>query len=111
MGRILLPCGAREQKLLYPPSAASGAAQPPRPQGAGFRRKREPRGAWARQNLVRALCVKRECFTNWLFLRSDTERNGSMQKVSADYTPAETRYAFICLHSYRYVRTHVPEAR
>ena len=28
--------------------AASGAAQPPRPQGAGFRRKREPRGACGR---------------------------------------------------------------
>ena len=44
------------------PSAASGAAQPPRPQGAGFRRKREPRGAWARQKLVRTPRVKPELF-------------------------------------------------
>ena len=46
------PCVGREQKLIYTPSAASGAAQPPRPQGAGFRRKREPRGARERQKLV-----------------------------------------------------------
>ena len=39
------PCVNQAQNLLCPPSAASGAAQPPRPQGASFRRKREPRGA------------------------------------------------------------------
>ena len=41
-----------------PPSAASGAAQPPRPQGAGFRRKREPRGARERRKLVSSRVLK-----------------------------------------------------
>ena len=36
-------------KLLSTAERGERAAQPPRPQGAGFRRKREPRGAWARQ--------------------------------------------------------------
>ena len=34
------------------------AAQPPRPQGAGFRRKREPRGAEGRQKLVSSHVLK-----------------------------------------------------
>ncbi len=41
-----------------PPSAASGAAQPPRPQGASFRRKREPCGTGGRRKPVQTLCVK-----------------------------------------------------
>ena len=44
------------RRLLRRPSAARGAAQPPRPQGASFRRKREPRGAWKKQ---RSGAVKR----------------------------------------------------
>ena len=43
-------------KLASSSSAASGAAQPPRPQGAGFRRKREPRGAWERRKLAFNAC-------------------------------------------------------
>ena len=39
-------------KLLLTPECGERGAQPPRPQGAGFRRKREPRGAWERQKLV-----------------------------------------------------------
>ena len=55
--------GAGAEPLLHPvstrpTSAASGAAQPPRPQGAGFRRKREPRGAGGRRKPVQTLCVK-----------------------------------------------------
>ena len=55
--------GAGAKPLLHPvstrpTSAASGAAQPPRPQGAGFRRKREPRGAVGRRKLVQTLCVE-----------------------------------------------------
>ena len=52
--------GSGAEPLLHPvstrpTSAASGAAQPPRPQGAGFRRKREPRGAGGRRKLVLSL--------------------------------------------------------
>ena len=55
--------GAGAEPLLHPvstrpTSAASGAAQPPRPQGAGFRSKREPRGAGGRRKLVQTLCVE-----------------------------------------------------
>ena len=55
--------GSGAEPLLHPvstrpTSAASGAAQPPRPQGAGFRRKREPRGAGGRRKPVQTLCVK-----------------------------------------------------
>ena len=39
-------------KLASSSSAASGAAQPPRPQGASFRRKREPRGAGEGRNSI-----------------------------------------------------------
>ena len=39
------PCVNQAQNFLCPPSAASGAAKPPRPQGASFRRKRESREA------------------------------------------------------------------
>ena len=39
-------------KLASSSSAASGAAQPPRPQGASFRRKREPRGVGEGENSV-----------------------------------------------------------
>ena len=46
------PCVNQAQNLLCPPSAASGAAQPPRPQGASFRRKREPRGVGEGENSV-----------------------------------------------------------
>ncbi len=57
------PTGVGAEPLLHPvstrpTSAASGAAQPPRPQGAGFRRKREPRGAGGRRKPVQTLCVK-----------------------------------------------------
>ena len=49
----VFPDGGRGRAPASPgllrPSAASGAAQPPRPQGASFRRKREPRGAWEKQ--------------------------------------------------------------
>ena len=56
------PTGVGAEPLLHPvstrpTSAASGAAQPPRPQGAGFRRKREPRGAGGRRKPVQTLCV------------------------------------------------------
>ena len=46
------PCVNQAQNLLCPPSAASGAAKPPRPQGASFRRKREPRGVGGRAKVV-----------------------------------------------------------
>ncbi len=46
------PCVNQAQNLLCPPSAASGAAKPPRPQGASFRRKREPRGAGEGRNSI-----------------------------------------------------------
>ena len=54
------PMGAGAEPLHHPastrpPSAASGAAQPPRPQGASFRRKREPRGAGGRRKFVLSL--------------------------------------------------------
>ena len=52
------PCINPQPNSFRPPSAASGAAQPPRPQGAGFRRKREPRGAGGRQKLVSSHVLK-----------------------------------------------------
>ena len=52
------PCSNPEPNSFRPPSAASGAAQQPRPQGAGFRRKREPRGAWERRKLVSSRVLK-----------------------------------------------------
>ena len=57
------PTGVGAEPLLHPvstrpTSAASGAAQPPRPPGASFRRKREPRGAVGRRKLVQTLCVE-----------------------------------------------------
>ena len=52
------PCINPEPNSFRPPSAASGAAQPSRPQGAGFRRKREPRGAWERRKLVSSRVLK-----------------------------------------------------
>ena len=49
----VFPDGGRGRASASPgllrPSAASGSAQPPRPQGASFRRKREPREAWKKQ--------------------------------------------------------------
>ena len=50
------PCSNQAQNLLRPPSAASGAAQPTRPQGASFRRKREPRGAGEGRKSILAEC-------------------------------------------------------
>ena len=52
------PCINPQPNSFRPPSAASGAAQPPRPHGAGFRRKREPRGARERQKLVSSRVLK-----------------------------------------------------
>ena len=49
--QVRSPCVNQAQNLLCPPSAASGAAKPPRPQGASFRRKREPRGVLGRAKI------------------------------------------------------------
>ena len=46
------PAAVKHKPSFVHSSAASGAAQPPRPQGASFRRKREPRGAGGRRKLV-----------------------------------------------------------
>ena len=53
------PCVNQAQNLLRPPSAASVAAQPPRPQGASFRRKREPRGVGEGRNRCKRHALKR----------------------------------------------------
>ncbi|MGN0766821.1 MAG: hypothetical protein ACI4NF_03700, partial [Christensenellales bacterium] len=51
------PASIKQKASFVHSSAASGAAQPPRPQGASFRRKREPRGAggeiWCKRHALK----------------------------------------------------------
>ena len=53
------PLRQSSTKLTLSSSAASGAAQPPRPQGASFRRKREPRGVGEGRNRCKRHALKR----------------------------------------------------